>query len=211
MHEDKILKAAWGLVQELDSTVDKGLPEKLAGVVKTHAKGAAIFSFAGAWIPGIGGFASVVVAVAFIWSMYARINREIDLPFKQNLFKTILSGIATNLVMAGLSSMAASALSFIPILGSLAASLIMTFVCYSLILASGFVYLKILTNIFRAKEDPSLLCFADLGKLAKAVADHKDIKVLIDDAKSAYLASKATNAVKTIEGVHDGKVEPKQE
>lgn len=196
MKEDRIFKAALGLVQELDGTVDRGLPEKLASVVKLHAKGAALCALAAAWIPGIGGILAIILSVVFIWSMYARINHKIELPFKQSLFKTILSGVATNLVMAGLSSLAASAISVIPGIGTLASVIIMTAVCYMLLLASGFVYLKILTNIFKAKTDPTLLCFADLSKLAKAVADHKDINPLIEDAKAAFIAARGSKAIK---------------
>lgn len=195
MKEDKILRAAIALVQELDNTVDKGLPEKIAHVVKLHAKGAALFAFLSAWIPGVGGIISVIIAVAFIWSMYARINHKIELPFKQNIFKTILSGAATNLAASIISGFIASGLALIPGLGSLASSLIMTAVCYTLLIASGFVYIKILTNIFKAKADPTLLSFADLTQLAKRMAGHQDISPVLDEAKASYMASRTTHEI----------------
>jgi hypothetical protein len=193
MKNDKILIAAIALVKELDSTVDRGLPEKIAHVVKLHAKGAALFGFLSGWIPGIGGFISLFIGVVFIWSMYARINHKIDLPFKQNIFKTIISGMATNLAAYIIVGLIASGLALIPGLGSLASSLIMTAVCYTLLIASGFVYIKILTNLFKAKADPTLLRFADLKELAKRISGHQDISPVIEQAKASYAASCQTH------------------
>jgi len=189
MQGNKILNTVLGLVKEIDGTIDKGLPEKLAQIVKIHAKGSAISSFVCGWIPGIGGLTSVIITSAFVWSMYARINTEVKLPTTQHLLKSILSGLGANIVVAVTASIISTALSFIPVFGSLASSVIQAIIGYTLVLASGLLYLKIMTNIFKAAKDPSSMSVADIKQLAKAVTNHKDIQPLINETKTKYLPS----------------------
>lgn len=186
MHGTKILDTVLSLVKEIDGTIDKGLPQRLAQIVKIHAKGSAISSFVCGWIPGIGGLTSVIITSAFVWSMYVRINTEVKLPTKQHLLKSILSGLGANIVIAITASIISTALSFIPVFGSLASSVIQAIIGYTLVLASGLLYLKIMTNIFKAAKDPSSMSVAHIKDLAKAVTNHKDIQPFINDAKTRY-------------------------
>jgi uncharacterized protein (DUF697 family) len=123
--------------------------------------------------------------------MYARINKEIGLPFSENIIKTVASGVATNLAAGALASfIVSSALSFLPGLGSASASAIMCGTCYALTLASGFVYLKILTRIFQAKSDPTTFSADKLKEVAKQVVQEEDIKSVMKEAKEEYKAAK---------------------
>ena len=77
--------------------------------------------------------------------MYGRIGTKIDLPFGSNVLKSLASGVATNVAASVVGIIVLStALSFIPGLGNLGASLIMGATCYALTLASGYIYLKIM-------------------------------------------------------------------
>ncbi len=191
MDNSRLLDAAIALVKAMDEAVDDSLPKEIADIVKSHSKGAAIAGVAGGWIPGVGGTAAVVISAGFVWSMYSRINGKINLPLSENIIKSVASGVATNLAGYAISSIAlGTVFSFFPVLGNIAASAIAGGTCYALTLASGFVYLKILTNLFKAGKDPSSMTADNLKKAAKAVVENEDIKAVMKEAKDAYKAAK---------------------
>ena len=73
--------------------------------------------------------------------------------------------------------------SFIPGLGNIAASAIAGGVCYALTLASGIVYLKILTNIFSAGVDPTSVDIDTLKTMANDIASDINMKEIYEAAK----------------------------
>ncbi|MFZ5564265.1 MAG: hypothetical protein ACOZBW_09445 [Thermodesulfobacteriota bacterium] len=191
MTDDKILSAAVDLLKAMDKTVDDSFPREIADIVKFHSKGAAIAGVAGGWIPGVGGTAAVVVSAGFVWTMYGKINGKIDLPLSENIIKSVASGVATNLASYAIGSIAIStAFSFLPGVGNVGASVIVGGVCYALTLASGLVYLKILTNVFKAGNAPTSMTADEIKKVAKAVVENEDIKAVMKEAKEAYKVAK---------------------
>jgi hypothetical protein len=178
---------AWKMLEAMNKLADKSLPEKIAEIVKSHSTGAAVAAVGSAWIPGAGGTAAVLASAGFIWSMYARIGSEINLPMSENILKTIASGVATNLA-AGVAAtwVMSSVFSVIPGIGSVAASVIMGGTCYALNLASGYVYLKIMTTLFNSGVDPTKMSEQELNDMAKKVANDSDVKDVMNKAKQAY-------------------------
>jgi uncharacterized protein (DUF697 family) len=171
----------------LDQIVDEALPYKIAEIVKFHSKGAAATAVGSAWIPGAGGTAAIVASAGFIWSMYARIGSEINLPMSENILKTLGSGVATNLASGMAASLVMSSVfSLFPGIGSVGASVIMGGTCYSLTLASGYVYLKIMTTLFSSGVDPTKMSEQELNDMAKKVANDSDVKDVMNTAKQAY-------------------------
>jgi uncharacterized protein (DUF697 family) len=136
-----------------------------------------------AWIPIPG--ADVAAGAVTIWTMYGRINNKIGLSVKDNILKTIASGVLTNLTGYIAMSGVASALKFIPGIGSLGGALIMSASLYALTLASGYVYLKALC-LLAEREGPNI----DISKLGSAIkdilADEGFIKDFIKQAKKEY-------------------------
>ncbi len=176
-------------LDEIPQLFDKGKPRRIAEIVNFHSKGAAVAAVGSAWIPGVGGTAAVLASAGFIWSMYAKIGSEINLPMSENILKTLGSGVATNLA----SSMAASfvmssVFSFFPGIGSIGASVVMGGTCYALTLGSGFVYLKIMTELFSSGVDPTKMSEQQLNDMAKKVANDSDVKDVMNKAKQAYKA-----------------------
>lgn len=191
MDNSRLLDAAVALVKAMDKTVDDSLPREIAEVVKFHSKGAAVAALASGWIPGVGATAAVTIAAGFVWTMYSRINGKIDLPLTENIVKSIASGVATNLAAYAVGSVVfASAFSLFPGLGNVASAAIIGGTCYALTLASGFVYLKILTNVFTSGNDPSAMTAENLKKMAKTVTENEDIKAVMKEAKEAFKAAK---------------------
>ena len=171
-------------MRHLDRSVDSCTPQEIADIIKFHSKGAAAAGVAAGWVPGAGGAAATVIAAGFIWTMYGRINSKIGLTFSKNILKTLASGIATNLAGYLVGSLVLNAVfSFIPGLGNIAASAIAGGVCYALTLASGIVYLKILTNIFSAGVDPTSVDIDTLKKMANDIASDINMKEIYEEAK----------------------------
>jgi len=170
----------------LDQIVDENLPYQIADIVKFHSKGAAA-AVGSAWIPGAGGAAAILASAGFIWSMYARIGSEINLPMSENILKTLGSGVATNLASGMAASwVMSSVFSLFPGIGSIGASVVMGGTCYALTLASGYVYLKIMTALFISGVDPTKMSEQELNNMAKNIANDSDVKDVMNTAKQAY-------------------------
>lgn len=160
----------------LDQQADKILPQEIVSIVKLHSK----LAVGAAWIPVPG--ADIAAGAAAIWGMYIRINGKIKLKVKDNVIKTIASGIGTNLLSYVAMSGVASSLKFIPGLGTLGGALIMSASQYAITLTAGWIYLKALC-VLAEKNGPEL----DISKLNSAVKDvlsQKDlIKNIFEQAK----------------------------
>ena len=189
--DEHLLREAQHLVEAMDKKVDDLFPHEIADIVKFHSKGAAAAALASAWIPGVGGTAAVATSAGFIWSMYARIGKKIGLPLGKNVLKSLAAGVATNLAAAVVGAIALStALSFIPGLGSIGASVIMGATCYALTLASGYVYLKIMTKLFKKGIDLSTVSEQELKDMAASAAKESDVREFIKEAKADFREKK---------------------
>lgn len=191
MDNSQLLDAAKALVEAMDKTIDDSLPMAIAEIVKFHSKGAAVAALASGWIPGAGATAAVAISAGFVWTMYGRINVKIDLPLTEHVVKSVASAVATNIAAYAVGSVVfATAFSLLPGLGNVASAAIVGGTCYALTLASGFVYLKILTNVFKSGKDPSSMTADTLKKFAKTVTENENIKAIIKEAKEAFKTAK---------------------
>ncbi len=182
--DQKILRVAVDLVEALNKQADKLLPGELSNVVKTHSA----LAVGSSWIPIPG--ADVAAAAVSIWGMYVRINSKIGLSIKENVLKTIASGVATNLAAYGVGMAAASALKFIPGIGTIGSAIIMSALVYALTLASGYVYLKAL--LLLARKGNGVISEANLGEAVKEVLKESDsLKSFINEAKGDYKKNKS--------------------
>ena len=191
---EKVLKAAWALALALNRTIDKALPIRLANIVKLHSLASAIIAALIAWVPAFGPITASLLSVICIWSMYFRINKSIDISQIKNLFRTLISGAASNLAAYIIAILVATALSFTFIINDI----IMIFVTYYLTLACGILYLKLLTKVFKAGQDPVLLSMDHINQLVNEVKNHDDIKPCIDDA-NVFIKEKTAQAKSVME------------
>lgn len=167
------------LVKLLDKAADATLPQQIVDVVKLHSK----IAVGSAWIPVPG--ADMAAGAANIWSMYARINNKINLPVKENVLKTLGAGVATNLTSYVALSGLASAMKFIPGIGTLTGAVIQGVSLYAVTLVSGWVYLKALCTM--AQRNGTELNAVDLKKAVDEILSNKTlIKNLFSLAKKEY-------------------------
>lgn len=177
--DEKLLKSAVKLVQLMDKTADKNLPQEIANVVKLHSKLAVGSSF----IPVPG--ADIAAGAASIWGMYVRINSKLGIPFGENVMKSIGSGVATNLAGYAAMTGVASALKFIPGIGTIGGAVIMAASMYGITLASGWIYLQALSAL--AQRSGKNFNAQDISKAVNDFLKEKSvIKEFINEAKKSY-------------------------
>ena len=177
--DGKLLKSSIKLVQLMDKTADNNLPREIADVVKLHSK----LAVGSAWVPIPG--ADVAAGAANIWGMYVRINNKLSIPFGENVMKSIGSGVATNLASYAAMSGVASALKFIPGIGTIGGAVLMSATLYGLTLASGWVYLNALS--LAAAKKGNAFSASDISKAVNdLLRDKSTIKNFIDEAKKTY-------------------------
>lgn len=191
--------AAKELTKAHNSILKENVTNDIADVIIGHSLGAAAAGLGGAWIPGAGGTAALLASVGFIWSMYFRINKCLGLKLSKTLLKSLASAVITNIIAsaAGIIGGAAvsTVLSFIPGVGSVAASVIMAGIDYAVVFASGLIYIKVLTNLFKAGKDPAKMSEEQLKAAAGSAVNDEDIGKIIKEAKKDYASARKSGAV----------------
>lgn len=184
-----VLKAAIELCKAANKTIDEHLPEKLAGIVKTHS-GLAVGS---ALIPIPGG--DVAAAAANIWTMYIRINKEMNLSFAEAALKSLAAGVLTNLAayQAGMM-IGGSLLKFIPGLGTVGGAVLMGATIYSITLASSIVYMTALTKLFKVKATTTFSSDDLKAATDEALKDKSALKATMKEAKAGYKSQNVQEA-----------------
>ncbi len=175
-----LVEAAGRLAEAAYREADVRLAPKLAGIVKLHAGlgvGSALVP-----VPGL----DVAAAATNIWTMYVRINKEMELPFAENVVKSIASGMATNLgaYCAGLA--VGEALKFIPGLGTLAGAAIEASTIFAITIVSGILYFKILESVLRSRRDGRVTQHDLKTQADRVLKDKEFIKDNLKAAKKGY-------------------------
>lgn len=181
-------------LKELERTTKDYLKREqieAAGKTITVCSAIAAASSIASFIPGVGAVASVAW-VAAIWGMYIRINKDLGISIKENALKSFASAVLTNIIAAAgayIIALAASVvISFIPGLNALATP-INVILGYVTVYASGLLYIKLLTKLFKANGNFEF-SEAAAKELAAEVVSENDISEILDEGKSAYRKDK---------------------
>ena len=197
MIETLIGKAAVTLCKALHKAGPTVLGQEIADIVEKHSIGAAATGLGAAWLPGIGATAALATSAGFVWSMYYRINSKIGVPFSKNILKSLGTAVASNLVASAVGSVVIStALSFLPGIGNVAASVLMAGVVFSLTWSCGLVYLKILTRFAESNIDLNNVGEDDLKKMAREVMEGENVKEMMKQAKQQFKQAKARGDIR---------------
>lgn len=177
--DKKLLESCQDLVQYMDMAADACLPQEIANVVKLHSK----LAVGAAWIPVPG--ADMAAGAATIWGMYIRINNKLKIPFGENIMKSIGTGVATNLASYLAVSGVASALKFIPGIGTIGGAVLMSASIYAVTLAAGWIYLQALCAI--AEKKGANFTATDISNSVNSILKNSTvIKEFINSAKEIY-------------------------
>lgn len=173
--------------------------DEVGETITNHALAAAAAGLGAAWIPGAGGTVALAAGTAAIWSMYVSINRCMGLKLSKTAVKSMSSAVVTNILGSAASviagTAAATALSFVPGVGNAAASVIMAGITYAIVTASGVVYLKLLTNVFKAGRNPEELSEAELKNAAGRASGETDVSQIIREAAKEYKKARKSGQV----------------
>ena len=122
-------------------------------------------------IPGV----DMAAAATNIWTMYVRINKELALPFGENIVKSLAAGVLTNLAGAAAGFLVVgSAFKLIPGIGSLAGAALMGGTTYAITIASGIVYMKAVTKLLNRNVSTEHVQDVDLKSAADEILRDKD-------------------------------------
>lgn len=184
MSNSSLLEAAYKLSLAVDKAADHLAAEEIASIVKLHAK----IAIASAWIPVPG--ADLAAMGANTWTMYIRINRNLGIPFSENIIKSLATGIATNL-LSNLPVLAmSSVVKAMPGVGTLAGSLMMTASVYAVTIAAGIVYMRALAALLNHHSE---LTEVNLKAAVSSITEDKAVlEEIMASANNEYRSAKAS-------------------
>lgn len=171
------------LMNELNPIIAdrKTSSERIEGIITQHAIGSAAAGLAAGVLPGIGGVIATLSSAGVIWSMYYRICRELDIQISQNVLKTLGSAFLTNIItQLGGVLLIEFAASCIPGLALITSSAI----CYAITYLAGYLFIKLLINVFKAGKDPNTMTASELASISKATSAEIDCKQIFKQAQA---------------------------
>lgn len=173
--------------------------EKVENVIQTCAIIAAVSGVGGGMLPGAGGVVLTVASVAAIWGMYVKINKELDISISENTLKSLASAMLTNLIAGAGASLVAivatTIIGFIPGLHFLAIPA-EAMIAYVTVFASGILYIKFLTKVFKAKGKFDVQEGEKMDQVIADVIRDTNMKSMIDDVKESYKQDKKDGKLK---------------
>ena len=187
----ELVKASNGIIEDskigpLSSTIHK---------YAIYSAVSASFSLA----PGIGAIVTALSQTGLVWGTYVAINKELGISLKENVLKFIgaamLTNLATNAGSALIAYLGAAILAFIP-LGNLLSVGLMGAIGYILIYASAILYLKLLTNVMKAKGNYEMDESERTKNIIKSVVEEANIKDIFKEGKENFDAAKKSGEFK---------------
>lgn len=190
------------LKEASEGFIDSNDLDKVGDIIIENSVIAAAAGVGAGWLPGAGSVAATAAWVAAIWTLYLRINKALGIKFKENAVKSIASAMLTNILATGgsiiLALAGATVLSFVPGLGTAGAVIIDGLIGYITVFASGVLYIKMLTKLFKAKGDIRSIDDIDkddINSVVKETVDESDVKNIIKEAKGSFKEAKKSGAI----------------
>lgn len=166
--------------------------ESIADIINRFALFSAVATAANA-IPGVGGIITMLTQTGLVWGTYLKINEELGISMKENVAKFIgaamLTNISTNALRYAAAYIAASIISWLPGANILMIAF-MAAMGYVLIYVSALLYLKLLTEVMKAKGSFNLDDSDDTKELIKKVVRNTDVEGVIKEARKVFDESK---------------------
>lgn len=180
-----LLAAAYALKEYMSSGAyaDNFDSKELADIVVGHSAAAGVAAMAAGVLPGVGSIIASGIAVGAIWTMYVRIGMYLELTISKDLWKAIASAVAANIVtqLAGVLVLEL-AVGFIPGASIIAAGVVNFGITY----VAGLIFLKALTEIFRAGKSPDEMTSEQMKAQFSNAAKSVNVKSAFSEAKSAF-------------------------
>ena len=194
-----LYSAVYALCDEAFKHLSGEKRDEIIETVKDFAIYSAAAAIAANILPEAGGILAAVTQTALVWTLYVKINKVIGLEMSENTAKFIGSAMLTNITInAGslfLSYAGAVAVSFIPLVGQLAAAAVEAALGYMLIYVSAVLYLIFLANVFKIKGRVEVTGDDRDKEIIKGVIKDTNLKDLLKEAKNNYKAAKNSGEI----------------
>ena len=165
--------------------------EEIEQIIIGHSVGAAAAAVASGWIPGAGGVVATGIALGFTVSMYYRICSHSNIKVSKNILKAIASvAVAEIAAYLGVIIAAELALTFIPGLGSISASVLAGIINFAMVYIAGILFLKMMTSVFKAGKDINNMTEDELKSYMKNESTKDNISSAYKEAKTVYKTAK---------------------
>lgn len=189
MHPGVLVYALKALEQASTEIIGSEKIKKAGDTIMACAVVAAIAGVGSGWLPGAGALVATAAWVATIWGMYVKINKDLGISIKDNVLKSLASAILTNILAAAgslvLMLVGSFLLSFFPLIGQGAAIVVDGIIGYITVFASGVLYIRLLTKLFKAGSNLNF-SEGDAKKFAKDIVEESNISEILKEGKKAY-------------------------
>ncbi len=177
------------------NVIDEQAAADIAKIINVHALGAAASGAATAWIPGAGASVATAGAIGFIWTMYVRVSERLGIKLSKKKLKFLGSAILSNLAASGGSLLAASAVSMIPGIGSVAAVVLVAGANYALLTVAGILYINLMSSLFTEGTDVSSMSDEELKERMRNVMEKQNVKKMMKEAQGEYVKARKEGTV----------------
>lgn len=201
MNISPLLYAAFKELQDASKGALTGTKiESISGIINKYAIYSAVAQMA-SLTGGIGSVVAFLTQTGLVWTTYVKINKELGVSMSENTMKFIGLAVLTNLIAnAGIYLVAmvtAWLIGMIPVL-NFAAIAVEVVIAYVLIYASALIYLKLLTEVMRAKGSYELEESEDTKDLIKKIVKDTDIKGVVKEGRNAFKEAKDSGELERI-------------
>lgn len=188
-----------GLNEAMKGSLDGTQIESIKETINNFAIASAIASMASGMIPGVAGVVAALTQAGFVWATYVKINKTLGISMSENTAKFIGSAIVTNIVTnAGAMLLAyagAAIISFIPIIGQIAAVAINGALGYIIIYAAAVIYLMLISELMMPDGSLKVAENDDTKHIIQKIISETSMEDIIKEGRNSYKKAKADGAI----------------
>lgn len=160
--------------------------EDINNIIEMHALGAGASGVATGWIPVAGAAVASVGRTAFIWSMYVRICRRLDINLSKKKLKFLGSVVVSDLAYSVGAVLAATAVSLVPGIGSVTSALLNASISYSMVGVAGVMFVRLISSLRDTGTDMANMTDEELKERMKVIMSKQDVKGMMKEAQNEY-------------------------
>ena len=188
-----------GLNDSMKGSLDGTQIESIKETINNFAIASAIASMASGMIPGVAGVVAALTQAGFVWATYVKINKTLGISMSEHTAKFLGSAIVTNIVTnAGAMLVAyagAAIISFIPIIGQVAAVAINGALGYIIIYAAAVIYLMLISKMMQSDGTLKVAENDDTKHIIQDIIKQNNIEDIIKEGRNSYKKAKADGSI----------------
>ncbi len=188
-----------GLNEAMSGSLDGTKIESIKDTIQGYAIASAVASMASGIIPGVAGVVAALTQAGFIWATYVKINKTLGISMTENTAKFIGSAILTNIVTGAgailLAYAGAAILSFIPLVGQVAAAAINGALGYIIIYASAVIYLQLISRMILPDGSLKITESDETKQVIKGIISENNLEDIIKEGRNSYKQAKADGSI----------------